>query len=309
MDVTTLKDVAIGRLKNKLNGYIGNAQLAAPLAESREIHRLVRQVNGLGLDTVKALLAMKKTKGKSAIKLFSDVWLGFGFGVDPMLKDIEKAANAILDYTTREDRRVRVKGVANRDYHSASSTLVGGIAHGTDMKITSSAHHMQGVQIVAGIDLILRTAASYSVLDHLGLEISELPSTLWELVPFSWVADYAATVSPWLEDMFYTLPGTAKYVSQTTKYQLRTIMLPEAVNSPTFRWNGSMLPGEYKMVSIVRTKLATLPTRSLRIKTMDEIAQHSLTKLLNLASVLAGGRIRDLRRPNYPKRFKRSRPA
>jgi hypothetical protein len=286
-----LKDVALGRLKNRLNGYIGNAQLAAPLAEAREVHRLVRQINGLALSTVQAALAIKKTKGKSALKQFGNVWLGYGFGVNPMLSDLEKAALAVLDYQTRQDNRIRVSGTASRDYHSSirNNPSGGAIAFGTDVWVTTSSNHVQSVRYVAGVDLKIRSAASYSVGDHLGLKVSAIPSALWELTPYSWAVDYFTTVSPWLDDVFWTLSGDTVYVSLTEKYQVEAIMMTEPVlNSPGFNWQGSFSTGRFRYSSIARTPLSSLPTRSLRVKSEDEIAKYGLTKVINLASVLAG---------------------
>jgi len=288
---TRVSDLATARLKNRLNGYIGNAQLAAPLAESREIHRLVRQINDLGFQALHAVIAAKKTKGRSISKLFGDIWLGFGFGINPMLKDIQSAADSILKYTTRQDMHVRVQGAASEDWTDGITTLVGSpVCYGTDLWTTRSSRYIFSVRIVAGIDLQTRTAASYSVADHLGLKIEQVPSVLWELTPFSWAVDYFATVGPWLEDMFYTLPGTCKYVSKAVKYQVETLDVPYFKTIPAFgvTCQGSGSTAVCRSVDFNRIKLSTLPTRALRIKSADEIASHGLTKLLNLASVIAG---------------------
>lgn len=285
-----LIDQATASLKHKLDGNIGKAQLAAPIAESREIHRMVRQINTIGIDTFKALLAVKKTRGLSAFKQFGNIWLGFGFGVNPLIQDITSAANSILDYTTREDRHVRLTGTASLDHLTSIKVLgnLGNIAYGGNLGQLSSFHHMQGVKIVAGIDLKLRSAASYSVLDHLGLKIEQLPSVLWELTPFSWAVDYFTTVGPWLDDMFYTLPGVTKYISLSMKYQNEGQMYPYAIPSSGFI--GSVTKtggGTSQYTSFTRQRLTALPSRAIRIKSSDEVAQHSLTKLLNLSSVLA----------------------
>ena len=285
---TPLDDRAAASLKRKLAGNIGNAKLLPPLVESREIHRLVRQINGLTMDTLKALLAIKKTRGKSAFKQFGNIWLGFGFGVNPMLKDIESAANSILDYTMRENRRVVVSGTASSDYFSSGKALTPQqIAWGCSMGIVSSYAHTQSVRIKAGIDLKMRTAASYSVLDHLGLKVSELPSALWELTPYSWAVDYFTTVGPWLDDVFYTLPGVTVFVSRNRKYQCDITHLPYPVPNAGFTADMTYTVGKGRYVDFTRDKLAALPTRSLEIKSFDEIANHGLTKILNLASILA----------------------
>ncbi len=289
-DSTALKDMAVGRLKHKLDGYIGRAELAAPIAESREIHRLVKQVNGLAMDMLKAALALKKTKGKSAAKAFGDVWLGYGFGVAPMINDLKNASNAILEYNTREDRTVRVSGGASTEYTSGQVLLpVSTICPGCQTGFTSLAEHKLGIRIVAGVDLRTRSAASYGMDDQLGLTLGDVPGAIWELTPFSWVVDYFTTVGDWVDDMFYTVPGTVKYVSQSEKYQVKTTgwMTHKFLSG----YSGEFLstPSVYQYVNFSRTKLTTLPTRGLRIKTTDEIAKHGLSKLLNLGSVLVQG--------------------
>ena len=282
-----LIDKATASLKHKLDGNIGKAQLAAPIAESREIHRLVRQINTFGIDTLKALLAIKKTRGKSAFKQFGNLWLGFGFGVNPLLSDIASAANSILDYTTREDRHVRITGTASLDHITTIRTLTAAqIAYGLKLGQGSTFYHTQGVHIVAGIDLKLRSAASYSVLDHLGLKVGQLPGVAWELTPFSWVVDYAITVGPWLDDMFYTLPGVTKYVSLSRKYHNEGLMIPYPVPSAGFKAYVTGR-GSSRYSSFAREKLSVLPSRQIRIKSADEVANNGLSKLLNLGSVLA----------------------
>lgn len=286
---TDLQEIASGRLKNRLSGYIGNASVMAPLAEAREIGRLVRQINGLGLSVVKSALAIRKTKGRSALAQFGDIWLGFGFGINPMLKDIEKAANAITDYQLRDDNTVRVSGTASRDYFASAANSPGAIAFGSTLWVNTTNRQTQSVRIVAGIKLKLKSSASYSVYDHLGLKISEIPSTLWELTPYSWAVDYFTTVSPWIDDVFYTLPGVATYVSMTRKYQNEASWtLNRFADQAGFKTSANITNGGFRYASITRSKLSLLPTRSLRFKSTDEIAKYGLTKFLNLASVLAG---------------------
>jgi hypothetical protein len=297
-DQTALNNIAIGRLRNKLQGKVGNAKLAPPLAESREIHRLVRQINGLGMSAFKALLAAKKTKGKSAIKQAGDIWLGLGFGVNPLLQDIKSAADSVMKYVTRQNNKITVVGTASTEYHSgnypgkepgASSEY---IAQDAAIAWHLHARHVQGIRYVAGIDLKVRSGSDYGVEDHLGLKLGELPSTLWELTVFSWAVDYFTTVGAWLDDMFYTVPGTVLYVSKNYKYQSDTTGLPYAIYSydTTGTFSGSSSMGRF--TEFTRTKQAlVLPVRSLSVKSVDEIASHGLTKLLNLGSVLAGRKI------------------
>jgi hypothetical protein len=291
-DVSVLEDQAIGRLKHKLSGKVGNAQLGPPIAESREIHRLVRQINEAGMSAFKALLAAKKTKGKSASKAAADIWLGFGFGVNPLLQDIKSAADSVMHYVSRQDYRVRITGTATQEYHSSYNNAISSSdaisAHATLGWFLSS-NHVQGIRYVAGVDIKVQAGSGYSVADHLGLKLGALPSILWEITPYSWAIDYFTTVGSWLDDVFYTLPVTVKYLSKSYKYQCETLATPKALVTAGTSCSFSGLPSLGRYTRFTRTKLApTLPTRSLRIKTVDEIASHGLTKLLNLGSIIAG---------------------
>jgi len=290
-DYSSLVAIATGRLKHKLSGHIGNAQLAAPLAESREIHRIIRQINGLGMETLKAVLALKKTKGRSVTKLFGNIWLGFAFGVNPMLKDLKSAADSILKYTTRQDYNVKLSAGASMDWFSAHKGTADLAAYLGYYGFSHDTHHEQSVRITAGIDLQTRSAASYSMPEHLGLKISAVPGTLWELTPFSWVVDYFVTVGPWLDDMFFTLPGVLKYCVLTKKYRSVTygnIYFQKVNASDIGDITGSGGTAVVDAFAFSREVLATLPSQPIRIKSVDEVAAYGIAKLLNLASVIAG---------------------
>lgn len=285
---TDIDDIAVGRLKHKLQDKVGNAKLAPPLAESREIGRLVRQINTIGMDAFRALLSVKKDGGKRVIKQAANIWLGLGFGINPLLKDIKSASDSISSYISRDDHRVVVSGTAHQEYHSGYSPTASSEVVTSDASIgfVLYASHKQGIRYVAGVDLKIGAGNNYNVGNHLGLELGQLPSALWELTAFSWVLDYFTTVGSFLDDVFYTLPGTVVYLSKSYKYQSDTWAYPVGFSAncvPTV----SGAPGRTIYTLFQRTKQApVLPTRALRIKTSDEIASHGLTKLLNLASVL-----------------------
>lgn len=168
-DKLALEDIAIGRLRNRLSGKVGNAQLGPPLAESREIHRLVRQINGLGMKTFRALLAAKATKGKSLASQFGDIWLGFGFGVNPLLKDTQQAVDSILKYVTRQNYRTVITGTSSRDYASSANLAISSsdaISSHCNLGWYLNASHWQGVRYRAGVDIKVRAGSSYSVTDR-----------------------------------------------------------------------------------------------------------------------------------------------
>ena len=288
-DDAATKDAALARFKNRLSGNIGNASLLPPLAESREIHGLVRQLNGFGEDVFKALISIKRTRGKSVLKLVGKVWLFFNFGTNPLIDDIAKAAQSIRDYQERSDHSTRISGTANRLWGSQSQSDIGLITStGISLTAIAEARHKLSYRYVGSVSLTVKSNSSYSVADHLGLKWSQLPSALWELTPFSWVVDYFATVGPWLDDVFFTLPGSLKYLCLCRRYENKTVHTHRQRYGGTTSSNLLFKPGQSEYFSFTRSSLATLPTRALRVKSFDEIGKHGLSKLMNLASVLAG---------------------
>lgn len=289
-DDTVLQDVALSRLKRTINSSVGSAQLAAPLAESREIHRLVRQINGFTMDMLRALLELKRSRGKSIAKEAGKIWLFFGFGVNPLIDDVAKAANAILDYQNRSDISRRFSASAKKRWlSSGDSGIWGTLVQGTEYKGHYESRHELSYRYVAGVSLKLRTAATYSVADHLGLTISDLPSVAWELTPYSWVVDYFTTVGPWLDDVFYTLPGATIFVNRNKRYRNEVVHYPLFRNT-TGQSTWSVKNGQTRYFLFKRDVLSSIPVRQLRVKSFDEVAKNGLNKVLNLASVLIGRR-------------------
>jgi hypothetical protein len=284
-----LKDIALARLKNKLSSNIGSHATLPPLAESKEIHKMVRGLNDFMEDVMAALYAIKETRGKAVPKIAGKIWLYFNFGVNPLIDDLTKAADAIRSYQERTDHVQPISGSASKDYRSQGITDLGLITGtGVQMKIISSANHRLSYRFKGSVAVKIRSDASYSVMDHLGLTWSQLPSAAWELTPYSWVVDYFTTVGPWLDDMFYTLPGVLVYLSLNRRYEQECTHSPQLTYGGTTRCYISTKPGKSRYFSFSREKLAILPSRQLRVKSFDEVAKNGLSKVMNLASVLAG---------------------
>lgn len=285
-DHVPTKDLALARLKNQLNGYIGRENLAPFVAESKQIVGLARQINDLAIRTLKALIDLKRTRGESAWKWAADTWLMFGFGVNPLLSDLGKASTAMVAYQSRQDWKARATGTARTEWLSRGYANTGNIATGAVLDLTCDAVHKLSYRYVAGAQIEILSDANYGYFDQLGLTIGNLPSALWELTVYSWVVDYFSTVGPWLEDMFYTLPGSVRYVYLSKRYEVRVVHRPKVVT--TYKWVGTATEGRHNYFSFSRTKLTTLPHRQLRWKNPDEIGKHGITKLMNLGAVLIG---------------------
>jgi hypothetical protein len=128
------------------------------------------------------------------------------------------------------------------------------------------------------------------VMDQLGLNLSAIPGTLWELLGLSWIVDYFVNVGDYLDDMFYSPPGNTIYLVENRSYKLdydTNFFMEVNPRNPLVTLTGGT--GGNSRVSYFefsRTPLAALPHQSIRLKITDEVGNFGLSKLLNLVTLL-----------------------
>lgn len=286
---------ALARIKRMLSSRTGNMAAMAPLAEVRELGGLVRQMTYLGLEFTKAVLDAKRSKGRSVWNELGDLWLGFNFGLRPLVADVGNLGNAIASYIARNDLSERLAATASKvgQYnYTPSSSFPGMLPIGVQsVEKRASAQYNLSYRFVGGFDVALRSSNQYSMLDHLGLGLSQIPATLWELTAFSWMYDYFTNIGDFLSDVFQSPPGQTRFLVCNRRYTLGVQhsfrCIPGTITS-TGCITTKNIPGycNLKYVEFQRTPLSQLPHAGLYIKSFDSQAAFGVSKLLNLVSVI-----------------------
>lgn len=123
-------------------------------------------------------------------KIVSDTWLEYQFGWRPLLNDISDLIDAIKEQDMFNERivtNVSGYGVAKDRRHYNPPTQVGGTGLPT---ITAREKEMSQVIVkYKGQVGAKPTAAGYAI-KKVGLGLDDFVPTLWELVPYSFLADY-----------------------------------------------------------------------------------------------------------------------
>ena len=133
---------------------------------------------------------------------------------------------------------------------------------------------------------MLRSSADYSAVDHFKIGLPALIPTFWELVPYSWIVDYFTTVGDFLEDTFIATPANSVYLLENRKYRASGLNYMQHTVSGGYEILSERKgTANWSYYEFERKVLSTLPHRILRLKTIDEVGKHSLTKLLNLTSL------------------------
>lgn len=287
-----LRDVALGRLKRKISADLGQWGTVVPVVELRELRKLVKQVALLGVKTMQSLIALRKGNATPITRQIADTWLGFAFGLKPLAKEIEDACKAIRKFLDREDHTVRLRAGSRKEWRDVvSSPNFGTAPYGRCSARTERFHQLTYVY-TGGFDFQVLSSNNYAygAQSTFGMEWDSLPEVFWELTPYSWVFDYFANIGEYLSDTFEVPPGATKYCTLSTLYTIVGVTMPDMV--PSF--NGSLTsidrrPGHSKYTYYNRQLVSALPRVGLHVKSVDQIGEQAVSKLLNLGALLVKG--------------------
>lgn len=290
-DDAALRDLALARLKRKMSSRTDQMNVLIPVVELREFRGLISAMTYSALDLVKALIQIKKTKGKSAAQFASHAWLNWSFAVSPTVSDIAKLRDLINKELFDTNEKVFTEyGAAKKEWFSpykASSTA----GYGVNGTVSSHMQHKLSYRYACGFKTPLRSANDYSSKASFGLEIGALVPALWELTMFSWLADYFTTMGAYLDDTFITDTTQSIYCNCTKRYTVSGYLMFEINDTrPLMSSSNSGVGPRYEYSVTDRSVFSAIPSRILRFKSSDEIAKNAVNKLLNLGSILVGGK-------------------
>lgn len=296
IDFTTsaadVDDLALTRIKRKLAISQGAFNSLIPLAELRDLRRTINSATTVSSKYLTEVLNRSKASSKtsSLVDYAADKWLTYSFGVAPLVSDIEDLANAIQKRLSNETHLLRLVGSAGRSWFTSGKNIHAG-CYSADLFSSHYTKHTYKVRYTGGINLAISSANSYSIASQFGFVKENFVPTLYELVPYSWLVDYFSTTGEFLEDVFSAPSGNTTYLVKNTLYRYES-----DAHYYHSRWTSdwpyhkvlSQIEGNsvIRAFHFSRTKLSSLPHRSWRLRTVDEVGRNALSKLLNLAAVL-----------------------
>jgi hypothetical protein len=169
----------------------GNVQGLEDLAQARQAVDLfsipfsgIRKATASFLSKAKQISSSKKGSGfgKALLEDLSNEWLKYRYGIMPAINDFNAAVKALSERQDDSQQRVtsRASSSISGNRHTSGMFATSGLFCNFDLDIVS---HCQ-VRAMS-IDLYRRT-----VVRDLGLHFDQIPVTLWNLIPFSFVADW-----------------------------------------------------------------------------------------------------------------------
>lgn len=307
-DSSYADNIAIAKIRRKINDSSGQFQSLVPIAEARELHGLVGSLADKASSLIQSFqdlksgktfrkLVLRARKSKRSVKdqiereilnIGSDLWLTWGFGVRPLLDDTDALMKAIA-YHINNRSTIRFRG---RAFDSWNTNLV--------PQTSSSAGDYSGYQTTFRVEYSVRyqysggqsfgllSANNYnnSIATDFGLRLENLIPALWEATALSWVVDYFTTMGDFLSDTFVKPPGLTTYIDRSRLCTITVVAttVPFATSSNILLEHVSK-PVHLKWFHFSRTQPSGLPVRSIALKTSSQVGNYAVSKVLNLASV------------------------
>jgi hypothetical protein len=219
---TNLLNLTIGRFYSKTADAMAPFKGFVFLGELREsastIHSLSQDVLSLFRATLiqvkdlkrqfrRSLYGLGRQRKRDLTKQFlesvSNRWLEWSFGVQPILFDIESAAEAFTK-PRRELRRIRASGTKQDPYWR--SVVTGYLPHNVASYLVDRRHERKWKIRCVGAFVAEYPGSENSLTgsaERYGLAFREFLPSLWELTPWSWAADYFVNVGDVLNTLAY----------------------------------------------------------------------------------------------------------
>lgn len=228
-----------------------------------------------------------KTLTRDVLKRAGDSWLEYAFGWKPLIGDIETASEILLT-----NKSVSKKVSAKADLNVVSPTVSSAISsfpyndYATFVRHTRMSSHTFS-RVVGQVDLRLLRDLPGVIHGDLGLTAREFVPTLWELMPYSFLADYFFNVGDIINGVFSETRALT-WLSQTTKCLGRSEFAANLVSLYKGPYDYAKVDGSSQMPRVVIlarslerfTPVHTIPSFEVRYPELGS------QKYLNMVSLL-----------------------
>jgi hypothetical protein len=185
------KDRVIAQASTQAHSNVASAEFETLifLGELRQTLQLLRSPLGKIDDLLKKTQKKARRKGVSLARYLRDQWLSARYGWGPLLRDVDNVVKAVQSLQNRERIRHTARGHAD---------LKDSVSHDKDLAAGS---YTCAYQTFLEIEYSVRAGIIYEM-DHrntFGLSLSAVPSTAWELIPYSFVLDWFVNVGDYIQ--------------------------------------------------------------------------------------------------------------
>ncbi len=257
---------------------------------NRRLNRLQLEARGL-----RGSVVFRKKKWHEIV---ASTWLEYAFGLAPLISDTKKAAEALarLQFEKTGDFHPRSKVVARGSSKTAIHNVQFGSAGNTWItgRNTTKTETERRVQYVIGLSASVTAdyGSNDRLIELLGFRPQDWIPAAWEVVPWSWLADYFTNVGDILAATA-TSTGGITWVSKTvTDVTTRTSVMPVDITATKSTcqsqgWPLQTISGNFLGSSVtVRTTVNRLVNQTLSVPPLVFQLPDRFGQFANMAAVL-----------------------
>jgi len=210
----------------------------------------------------------------------SQVWLTWTFGISPLLSDVRSTSEGLSDLHY-DWLRLRKKVHGHATVTTQSSVPIQWISSGGTPATWAGAAETSHKWRVKLSGILTPEGAGRSASGTMGISWSDIPPSIWEAIPYSWLVDYFANVSDHLQiwSAFLSLELSAPTRVDIEDIQVKARARPIQTGSVTF---SAVEPVE---ISKERFKFARTTFDQFDLPRFQLENHMTLSRAVNIASV------------------------
>lgn len=216
IDVDALTSIAATRAAAGVNASSATGMLI--LAEmGKTIQFLANPFSAL-TRYLSRLPDMRRGRGRKGIESVAQQYLGYYYGLKPLMMDVEGVLDALIQVVPVDWKTSR--GNASDSVTTSYTSETGGCSRYVNLYT-----YEEEVSVRSGI----LYEPSFTLAGTWGMRVSDIPSTVWEVVPFSFVVDWALNIGDFIAAVS-ALPGV-KCLASWDVVRLRFVHRTETTSS------------------------------------------------------------------------------
>lgn len=217
------------------------------------------------------------------IKELESIYLEFRYGVRPMIGEITSALENIRERAVPKPKRQTFRAKQQQVFTDTWSVNASnsGIAH------VDTYDYRRTVSVNAG--LLYEFTSDFGIGDKWGLQLGQVPATLWALAPLSFVVDWGLNVGQFISALT-PVPGAtrlADWVSIKVEHKLTRSysgwFISDSSWSPGQSYSGGKAPDSLSLVTYQRIPDIGFPDLVLKASAVDTLSEG--VKVLDLATI------------------------
>jgi len=254
------------------------AMMAKPFAAAREILGKISSLKTLRRYGLKDGILPFSVDMHSLSVAIRNSWLEYRFGWKPLLYDIENAEEAFFKNVLWEPKVRRLVARSSHKVEWETNDVYTPRWGGTD-KFSRKVNH--STKVSAGI---LYELSDLDVVDaakrHMGVRLADVPASIWEVVPYSFVLDRFVNVGNWLKAIMpkpgVTIRGRWITTRENIKEQHSAVSVSGGYYlTPEFKSGGEWLYTKSRLTRMANPELPLIPAPNPRPLSLVQQIDHA----------------------------------